>query len=221
MNSVKSFMAMPGVSMGNLSSIRANPLSPLTALLPENLQSSLSTPLPLANGILELVRTASSPLSLLGFSLPSVVTNYLTPSRILQDTNRTALTDLVQQGATAREVMDLTRAQPATLNDARVARTQIVDLTDSILMKESTSQNSADAMLQLRTDAVSHFATLTPSLPSLTQVKPQAVLPAIVMAHDVYGDDWLATGRDLELIARNQITRPGFVPAGQDISLVT
>ena len=221
LNSVQRLMGMPGMGISNPAAVRANPASPLNALLPENLQSSLLAPAKLATGILSMISTVASPLALLGFNLPTVPSSVMTASRLLQNSNRTAMTDLVQQGATARQVMDLSGSTPVTLDDARVSRTQVVNLTDNILMRDSTGQSSADSLLQLRTDAISHFATLVPSLPTIRQVTPQAVLPSIVMAHDQYGDDWLGAGRDAELVARNRITHPGFVPAGQEIAVVS
>jgi prophage DNA circulation protein len=221
LKSVNSALLMPGMAMGNLAWIRANPTSALSALLPENLQSSLGNPLGLARGILLLVRNSSNVLSLFSYSNPPVATGVYTSARLAQNDNRDAFSSLMLQAATAQRVMDLTSTTPATVDDARAARAEIVSRTDAVLFNPSTSQASADALVQLRTDAVAHFAAITPSLPRITTVVPQAVRPAVVQAYDFYGDDWLSAGREDDLITRNSVRNPGFVPAGEPLSLVT
>ena len=221
LDSVNSALALPGMAMGNLAWIRADPLSSLTALLPENLLSSLGNPLGLARGLLNLVRNTTSVLGLFDFDRPQVATGVLTPSRIAQNTNRSAITGLIQQAATARRIMDLVSTEPDTLDDARAARAEIVSRSDAVLLNETTGQAAADALVQLRTDAVAHFAAISPSLPRMTSMTPQAVRPALVVAHDFYGDDWLSAGREDELIQRNSVRHPGFLPAGEPVSLVT
>ena len=71
--------------------------------------------------------------------------------------------------------MEITAADYATLEDARTARAEVVSRVDTVLFAESTGQSSADALVQLRTDAVAHFAALAPSLPRLTNFTPRAV----------------------------------------------
>jgi prophage DNA circulation protein len=110
--------------------------------------------------------------------------------------------------------MDLSAATPTTLDDVRSARTEIVQRTDTVLFSPATGQASADALVQLRTLAVSHFAAITPKLPRIASSAPLSVRPALVQAHELYGDGWLSQGRDVELIERNSLRHPGFVPAG-------
>lgn len=221
LDSVNAALRLPGMSLGNLASVRANPLSPLSTLLPENLLMSLGNPQRLARGLLALVRNTGNVLGLFDFALPQVASGVQTPARTAQNGNRSALDGLIRQAATARRIMDLVSSEPATLDDARAARSEIVSRADAVLLTESTGQAAGDALVQLRTDAVAHFATITPSLPRLTRLLPQAVRPSLVLAHDFYGDDWLAAGREDEIIARNRVRHPGFVPAGQTVLLVT
>lgn len=218
--STNSLLQLPSLDMGNLSWLRADPLSSLRALLPENLLASLSAPRTFALGILALVRNATDSLSLFGFSLPQSASN-ATPSRQAQNTNRAAIGNLVLQAATARRIVELGSSAPATLNDARVARAEIVARADAVLLADGAGQRAADALVQLRTDAVQHFGQQTASLPRLVSLKHQVVLPAMVIAHEFYGDNWQADGRDADLAGRNRIRHPGFVPAGRDIHLLS
>ena len=72
---VNNVLALPGIAMGNLAWLRANPASALSVLLPENLQLSLGAPLSLARGLLQLVSNATSLSSLLAFNVPTVATS--------------------------------------------------------------------------------------------------------------------------------------------------
>lgn len=221
LDSLNELMDMPAMVLGEIGWIMSNPLSALNALLPQNLLASLGNPLALATGILALVRKAGDIMGLFDFDRPVSSSAYYTPTRQAVNNNRIAIAGLVQQAATARRIVDLASAAPATLDDARIARSEIVSRADVILLDEHTGQRTANAILQLRTDAVSHFSRIQPSLPRLISLLPQAVRPALVLAHDFYGDDWLDAAREDELIGRNRVRHPGFVPAGRDLELVS
>lgn len=219
---VQGLLALPAMALGEVSRIMAYPRSALNALLPQNLLASLGNPLALAEGLLSLVRQAGSVLDLFdaadGVAVAPAV--YSTPVRQAVIDNRNALAGLVRQAATARRIGDLARTPPATLDDARLARAEIVRRADAVLLDETTGARAAEAIVQLRTDAVAHFIRIQPELPRLVRLTPQAVLPALVLAHDFYGDAWLAAGREDELIARNRVRHPGFVPAGRPLEMV-
>lgn len=220
LDSVNDLLEMPGMVLGEIGWIMSNPLSALNALLPQNLLDSLGNPLALARGILTLVDRAGSVMGLFDYQRPQVMTAYTTPTRVAQNANRSAISGLVQQAATARRIVDLAKSEPATLDDARIARSEIVQRADAVLLNEHTGPRAADAILQLRTDAVAHFIRIQPSLPRLVSVTPQAVRPALVLAHEFHGDDWLDAGREDELLGRNRVRHPGFVPAGQSLEFV-
>lgn len=223
LESMNVLLELPEMSLGDLGWIRSDPLSSLTALLPENLLGSLGNPLALAGGVLSLVRLADSVTGLFGYQRPMAAASstYYTPSRTAQNANRSAIVGLVQQAATARRISDLAKSEPATLDDARIARREIVQRADTVLLNEYTGQRAASAIFQLRTDAIAHFSRLQPSLPRVVDLLPQAVRPALVLAHDFYGDSWLDASREDELLVRNRVRHPGFVPAGQSLELVS
>ena len=215
LDAVNSVLEFPGMVLGELSAIRADLESRLQALLPENLLSSLEAPLRLAGGLLSLIGGALRFKDLFGFSSPLYRVGRPTPTRMAIAQNRTALSGLVLQAATARRVVDLARAMPATREDAVVARSEIVARTDAILLDPATRPGAADALVSLRTAAVAHFARIQPSLPRIVRITPQAVRPALVLAHEFYGDSWLANEKEDELLTRNRVRHPGFFPAGQ------
>ena len=159
--------------------------------------------------------------ALVNYRLPVLTIPFFTPSRARQTKNREALTSLVSSTATARRVVELANTDRPTLDDARADRAEISRIVDEVLYNPSTGARTADAMMQLRTGAVSRIRELSPYLHRLAHVIPQATRPAIVQAHEFYGDAWLIDGRDEEIITRNSIRHPGFVLAGCTLELVT
>lgn len=221
LKSVNGILAVPGMALGNLASIRANPLSALQAILPENLLSSLSTPLALAKGLVLLVRAIPEVRELFRYAQPVSVATGSTPDRKAMNSNSTALAGLVSFLAVTKRIRDLVGAEPDTLDQVRAHRAEIVDRVDSLIFSDFIGQESVDAIVQLRTDAVKHFSAITPDLPRIVQRNYSVVLPAVVLAHDFYGDAWLAQAREEELIRRNLVQHPGFVPAGKPVLLVS
>ncbi|SNT29030.1 Mu-like prophage DNA circulation protein [Noviherbaspirillum humi] len=220
LDSVGKLLKLPGVALGNLAMLRANPVSALAALLPENLAGSLLNPAALARGILALVRSASDLTALLGFALPAIASSAVTPSRKAQAGNRAALSGLVQQAAAVERVYTLATTEPQTLTEARMLRAEIVSRADAVLLADGISQDAADAIVQLRTDAIKHFSRQTAGVPQLVSITPRAVLPSVVLAHDFYGDAWRDAARDADLVARNRVRHPGFVAAGAPLQFI-
>jgi prophage DNA circulation protein len=159
--------------------------------------------------------------ALVGYSLPPVGDGGYTPPRQAQSENRVALQNLVTNTAVAIQITDLAKSDPPTLDDAREVTATIVALSDRILLNPSTRYATVDAILQLRTDAVQHFAESTRSLPRAVKVENKVNLPAIALAYEFYGDAWYLDERDKELVRRNRIRHPGFVPAGLPIQMLS
>jgi prophage DNA circulation protein len=217
-------LSLPEMDLGNLDWIRADPLSTIQGLLPENLMTSLAAPLAFAAGLLALVRKAGDLESLFTFAAgllddadSAVVT---TPSRQQLVANQAGLGNLMLQGATSRRIFDLATSAPATVDEARAVRNEIVSRSDVVLFSPGVSQAASEAMIQLRTNALEHLAATTVGLPQLVTVTRQATAPAVVLAHDFYGDSWLAQGLDADLVTRNDVHHPGFVAAGKPIKFI-
>lgn len=227
-SSIEGLTASFGAALGDLNQIRIDPVSELQALLPENLTASLSDAAGLASGVVGLVRAVASAgdglqaqlaglAQLLAFDLPVISSGSIAAGRVALNANRTATNNLVREASTAAQVKALAFSAPATLSDAALARGQIVDLVDQVLLNEATSQQSAAALQQLRSDAVAHLSAQSATMPRLVSVTARASRPAIVEAHDFYGDSWAEQEADAELILRNNIAHPLAVPAGQGI----
>lgn len=88
--------------------------------------------------------------------------------------------------------------------------------TDPILLLPIES-DLFDALLGLRAAVVQDIRVRGAKLPRIQHYTPTAVLPAHVLAHKIFGD---AT-RAEEIIARNRVKHPGFVPAGSTLEVLT
>ncbi len=219
LSGVNALLALPGASLGHPDLLRADATSARRGLLPENLSSTLFNAAMLGVGILSLIESASILTHLLAFNLPKSVR--ATPASFAQNNNRRALEVLVVQAAVARRVMDLSAAGYSTLDDARLARAEVVARTDTVLLSESTGDLAGNALAQLRTVAINHFIRMMPDLPKVIALTPKIVRPSLAIVHETYGDRWLIDGRDDEVIARNRISHPGFVPAGNPLEMVS
>jgi prophage DNA circulation protein len=232
MQNVTSLLKLPDLSsvLASVSAFVADPLSPLKALLPQNLMSSLMNPIALATGLVALIGglaggktggRSGSAASLLDYSLPPVYGSEYTPSRAIEADNRIALNNLVVQAATAVYVTELARSAAQTLDDARAVSADIVASSDRILMDPDTGYQAVAAMMQLRTEAIRHFSAVTADLPRAVQVTNNISLPSIVMANVFYGDKWEQQERDQDIVSRNRIRHPGFLPAGRSLQILT
>lgn len=79
---------------------------------------------------------------------------------------------------------------------------------EDLLLEETLTDEAYDAISDLRASLGERAAQAAQSLPSLTTYTPTSATPALLIAFWVHGDP----GRDLEIVARNKIADPNFVP---------
>ncbi|MBF0249969.1 MAG: DNA circularization N-terminal domain-containing protein [Alphaproteobacteria bacterium] len=142
-------------------------------------------------------------------ALPAV-----TATRIAQQTNRTALASYVRQVA----VIEAARATPretfANRTAAIARRDQVAEVLEAELM--TAPDASYRALAALRAEVVKGINVRAARLPRLTTVTPTQTQSALVLAHEIYGDDPVRAARLADdVTARNAVRHPGFVPGGQ------
>lgn len=130
-----------------------------------------------------------------------------TASRRHAARNRTAIDDFLRRSAAVESAR-------RTAGASFVSRTAAVAARDAATVTLESAQETADdvayrALRGLHAAVSRHVALLLPDLPSVTVRAPEAVLPALVVAWQVYRD----LGRDAEVAERNALPRPGFVPS--------
>jgi prophage DNA circulation protein len=96
------------------------------------------------------------------------------------------------------------------------ALTTLGELADEILLDTETSDDLFTSMSDLRAALDSHLASLSSSLPTVEKYIPPASMPALLLAFQIYGDPT----RDLEIVGRNNIADPNFLPGGEPVELL-
>lgn len=89
-------------------------------------------------------------------------------------------------------------------------------LTQQLLADDATSDDLAAALTDLRAALQQHLDAVTGDLPTVTTYTPDASVPALLLAWQLHGDPT----RDLELVARNGVLDPNFVPGGQPLEVL-
>lgn len=96
------------------------------------------------------------------------------------------------------------------------ALTTLGELADDILLDTETSDDLFTAMTDLRAALDAHLATLSSSLPQVQIYTPPTTMPALLLAFQIYGDPL----RDLEIVGRNAVADPNFVPGGEPLEVL-
>jgi prophage DNA circulation protein len=120
--------------------------------------------------------------------------------------------------ATGRPLAEGGKVLPGLVYENReqalTARDQVVTELDRQQLQATPARYNALAKMTaaLVTDMNSRSATLVP----LARYQPLATMPALLIAHRLYGD----ARRAEEIVSRNRIAHPGFVAGGQVLEVL-
>ncbi|MDO8294383.1 MAG: DNA circularization N-terminal domain-containing protein [Gallionella sp.] len=130
-----------------------------------------------------------------------------TPTRTRMLDNRDALATLVRRTLLV-QASGMSAAVPVRVYDDGAALRS--GLTDAIEAESYTANDTVYPVLQsLRVKTHSDLTTRLRDSAKLRDVTPREVVPALVLAYDLYEQP----ARDDEIVARNKLRHPGFVPA--------
>lgn len=130
--------------------------------------------------------------------------------------NQAAVAEYQRSAAVAEAARSAALVQPASKAEATALRTQIVEAIDQVL-DTSTDADVYTAFADLRTSTVKALAESSGSAPEVATVRNITVAPALALAQRYvvspgYGAD--ATTAETQILARNRVRHPGFVPPG-------
>lgn len=149
-----------------------------------------------------------------------------TPSRITQRNNQTAIAQLFTNAATitaAQLIAQQASAIGVTSNalspfdsadQATAVRDELVAALDAIALTADTELYNA--VVELQSTLVAHIAAHGNALPRVSRVSYRDAMPMLVIAHRLDG----TIDREADLIARNRIKHPLFVPAGRELEVL-
>lgn len=161
--------------------------------------------------------------NLLSWVPDTTPTSGMTPQRVQQSSNRTALVNLVQGAAVtsgAASISSVPAQSTTTLQgfDSRDKALAVRDqFTAAIEEQQLTVSSSAYAALSdLRVSLVRDISERAAALPRLVNFTPMVTLPAVVIANRLYEDPT----RDAEIVQRNAMTYPGFATGGNALEVL-
>lgn len=149
-----------------------------------------------------------------GDDSPNVPTT--TATRRQQAASIDALHSLTQRGAVICACRQSAAMDYASRDDALAIRADLLDALDA-QMQGADDDTVYQALAELRTAVAEDLRVRGARLPQLRTVTPGATLPALVLAYRLHGD----AEKDAELISRNKIRHPGFVPGGTAIEVLS
>lgn len=193
------------------------------------LSSLIRTPATLAGSLMSQIAAlrgiALSPLDAFGalsnlfdfgadpISFPYVPST--TPSRSQQAANQAAVVSFVKRAALIEASRAASQFEFASYNEAIAVRDDLANRLET--EAESAPDTAYTALTNLRIAVIRDITARGADLSRIVQYTPGATLPALVVAHQLYGD---ASKAD-EIVARNHIRHPGFVVGGQALEVLT
>lgn len=127
--------------------------------------------------------------------------------------NRMALAEYQRRAATAEAARSAALSSPASRTEAATLRTDVTDAVDDVL-DGTTDDGVFAAFTDLQAATVQALAESAGSAPDVVTVRQQAVQPSLVVAHRSVTDR-PATEAEAQILARNRVRHPGFVPPGE------
>jgi prophage DNA circulation protein len=147
---------------------------------------------------------------------PQVPGDAPTPMRLQELANKAAIEQLVSLACLATCCEVAAKITYESADQALAVRRFLTDLLDND-SDTSTDDDIYGALVDLRTALLRHLSIEAGKLPSVRRYTPAQTLPALVIAHELYGD---AT-RESELLARNDVSNPCFVRGGVPLEVLS
>lgn len=126
-----------------------------------------------------------------------------------------AITDSVKTAAVTAVATVVVGLEVESADKALEIKQSFADKIDELL---ATDMDPAilEALATLKAALVKYFSTLAAQLPRVSRHTPNYTAPALVLASNVYGSGEFAE----DLITRNRVRHPAFVPAGIEIEVL-
>lgn len=146
-----------------------------------------------------------------------------TPQRDRQRANQAAFVQLVNLAASAELVRTVAQLPFASYQDAVRLRDEVADALDALALRQADAgdDDGAASYDALRRALVRDVTARGGSLARLQAYTPATSEPALVIAQRLYGNPARVADRAQEIVDRNRIAHPLFVPGGTAIEVVT
>jgi prophage DNA circulation protein len=138
-----------------------------------------------------------------------------TATRILEQLNYDALQRMISVVMVVQAAQLASTEVYATYDDAVTTRDAVTDALDA--QADVAGDETYAALTQLRADFVRAVPGEASDLPRLVRYTPPETVPSLVLSHRLYGD----ISRETDLVERNSVERPGFVPGSVEIEVLS
>lgn len=191
-------------------------LAPL-GVLKASINEYISLPYGLAGLVIGLVSSLTSltqfrSLFSFGNDLPKVPKT--TPSRKQQSKNQDAIISLVRNTALVEAARDASNTHYDSAEQAINTRDELAEAIDDAM--QTADDKTYVAMQDVRVALVNDMTVRAANLKRISRFTPLSTMPALVLAHNLYQDAL----KDNDIIDRNKIKHPGFVPGGSPLEVL-
>lgn len=165
-----------------------------------------------------------------GDDLVADISNSMSKNRQQEAKNTAALNVLIVSAATIAAANSIVTIQSAasssstnnsapafvTLAEAQAARDTLLNTIDT-LIDSGISDDEYYAWADVQAALVKYIAEIEPNLATANILRLSEPVPSLVLAYNLYGDP----NRESELVSRNGIANPLFLPAGVDLEVLS
>ena len=164
----------------------------------------------------DAVLSAFETLSTFGFGFLPI--SETTPNRTRQAQNRAGLIDLTRRAAAIEAARSSMLIQVSSYDEAVSVRDRALTVVDreADAAGETNDIDAYRALRELGLAVVRDFRVRGATLARIAVIIPRQTIPVLLLAHQFYGN----IDRVDEIVARNGIRHPGFVPGGQPVELL-
>lgn len=141
--------------------------------------------------------------------------NTIALNRLVLAASTLAATNAVIAASSSTSSVTTSTATFTTSNEAAVARDTLLTKIDALI--DSDTDDEYEAWADVQASLVRLVSELEPNLATANTTQLSQSVPALVMAYNLYGD----ADRESELVSRNAIANPLFMPAGVDLEVLS
>lgn len=131
------------------------------------------------------------------------------------DQNEKALSAVIRQTAVIAAVQTVLNVDFDTYDEAVVLRDELADVLDTEIVSTENIELS-QTLQELQKTLVEAITEQSADLKTVSSYETKSVLPACVIAYELYGDYSKAD----EIVSRNKIKNPLFVPANKTLEVL-
>ncbi|MGN0905335.1 MAG: hypothetical protein ACI4PW_09290, partial [Alphaproteobacteria bacterium] len=131
------------------------------------------------------------------------------------DQNEKALSAVIRQTAVIAAVQTVLNVDFDTYDEAVLLRDELADVLDTEIVSTENIELS-QTLQELQKTLVEAMTEQSADLKTVSSYETKSVLPACVIAYELYGDYAKAD----EIVSRNKIKNPLFVPANKTLEVL-